>query len=165
MPRDADVPFQFPATRRPATTIHRDDGARPIVARDPRELGLGPAASGNSRKQCGVSADRAEVIVRHTEVAFADAELVWRRYVRAYDPAGVVFFTGTTTTSCAGGAAVPEPFYCPETGTASFDLGFLDALADRLQRQRDLGIAVVAVRLSADHLQREMGFSTTQLSG
>ena len=104
----------------------------------------------------GVSGDRAEVIVRHTEVAFADAQSVWRR-AGGYDPAKIVFFTGATASPCAGGAAVSGPFYCPETGTANFDLKFLDALAGRLQRQRDLGIAVVAARLSAEHLQREMG--------
>jgi predicted metalloprotease len=104
-----------------------------------------------------VSAARAEVIVRRTEVAFADAQEVWRRQVPGYDPAEVVFFTGATATPCAGGATVSGPFYCPETGTAGFDLRCLDALAGRLQRQRDLGITVVAARLSAEHLQRELG--------
>ena len=104
-----------------------------------------------------VPGDRAEVIVRRTEVAFADAQEVWSRQVPGYDPAELVFFTRATTTPCAGGATVSGPFYCPETGTAGFDLMFLDALAGRLQRQRDLGIVVVAARLSAEHRQRELG--------
>ena len=115
---------------------------------------LHPAASDGAG---AVTGDRAEVIVRHTEVAFADAQAVWSRAVAGYDPAVLVFFTGSTPTPCAGGATVSGPFYCPETGTASFDLRFIDALAGRLQRQRDLGIAIVAARLSAEHFQREVG--------
>jgi predicted metalloprotease len=108
-----------------------------------------------------VSGDRAEVIVRQTEVAFADAEAFWRRRLQAagvgYAPARLVFFTGTTATPCAGGTAVSGPFYCPESGTAAVDLAFLDALGPRLERAEELGIALVAVRLAAEHVQRELG--------
>lgn len=104
-----------------------------------------------------VGGDRAEVIVRHVEVAFADTQAVWARQAAGYDMAPLVFFTNRTESPCAGGAAVSGPFYCPETGTAAFDLGFLDLLAARLGRQRDLGLAIVAARVSAEHLQRELG--------
>jgi predicted metalloprotease len=106
--------------------------------------------------------DRASVIVRRTEVAFADAQSVWRRQFpdgsgHGYDPAKLTFFTRSTGTPCAGGAGVSGPFYCAETGTAASDLMFLDALGDRLKREKDLGLALVAARLSAEHLQREAG--------
>jgi predicted metalloprotease len=108
-----------------------------------------------------VSGDRAEVIVRQIEVAFADAEAFWRRRLQAagigYAPARLVFFTGTTATPCAGGAAVAGPFYCPETGTVAVDLTFLDALGPRLERAQELGLALVAARLAAEHVQRELG--------
>ena len=61
------------------------------------------------------------------------------------------------STPCAGGDQVSGPFYCPETGTAAFDLTFLAALGGRLKRQEDLGLALVAARMSAEHLQRELG--------
>jgi predicted metalloprotease len=96
-------------------------------------------------------------ILRRTEVAFADAQAVWHRLDGSYRMASVGFFTGATPTVCAGGVAVSGPFYCPETGAAAFDLRFLAALGDRLQRQRDLGLALVAARLAAEHLQRETG--------
>ncbi len=96
-------------------------------------------------------------ILRRTEVVFADAQAVWHGLDRRYRMARLTFFTGATPTPCAGGATVSGPFYCPETGTAAFDLRFLAGLGDRLQRQRDLGLALVAARLAAEHWQRETG--------
>ena len=109
-----------------------------------------------------VAASRTDAIMRRTEVAFANAQAVWGRAVGngsgdRYDPARIVFFTGATTTPCAGGATVSGPFYCADTGTAAFDLAFLAGLARRLQRQEDLGLALVAARIAAGHLQRELG--------
>jgi uncharacterized protein len=106
--------------------------------------------------------DRSEVIVRRTEVAFADAQAVWKRQFpdgsgHRYDPAKLVFFARSTGTPCAGGAGVSGPFYCAETGTAAFDLMFLDALGARLKQEKELGLALVAARVSAEHLQREAG--------
>ena len=100
--------------------------------------------------------------MRRTEVAFADAQGVWGRAVASgtgqrYVPADLVFFTRAAVTPCAGGGAVSGPFYCAETGTAGFDLAFLATMAGRLQRQEDLGLALIAARLSAEHLQRELG--------
>ena len=107
-----------------------------------------------------VPAARAEGIVRRTEVAFADAEAVWDRAVRAtrgeYHRAELRFFTRATGTACAP-APVSGPFYCPETGVAAFDLAFLDTLGERLKRERELGLALYAARVSAQHLQRELG--------
>jgi predicted metalloprotease len=106
-------------------------------------------------------ASGAESIVRRTEIAFADAEAVWRRSAAGraagYRPAKLAYFTRATATGCAGGATVSGPFYCPETGTASFDLGFLDAFGTRLDRERDLALTLYAVRIAAEHLQRELG--------
>lgn len=109
-----------------------------------------------------VAGGRADAIMRRTEVAFADAVGVWQRLAadgsgQRYATAELTFFSRATVTPCAGGAMVSGPFYCADTGTAAFDLAFLDALSRRLQRQEDLGIALVAARVSAEHLQRELG--------
>ena len=109
-----------------------------------------------------MAAGRADAIMRRTEVAFADAQAVWGRAVGngsgdRYDPARIVFFSRATATPCAGGATASGPFYCADTGTAAFDLAFLAVLAGRLQRQEDLGLALVAARIAAGHLQRELG--------
>ncbi len=120
---------------------------------------LNPGPGGAPELEAGT---RANAIMRRTEVAFADAEGVWRRLAadgsgERYAPAKVVFFTRATETPCAGGAVVSGPFYCADTGTAAFDLAFLDGLSRRLQRQEDLGVALVAARVSAEHFQRELG--------
>ena len=101
--------------------------------------------------------DRSDAIARAIEVSVADAQAVWKRRMPGYADAGLVLFTGAAATPCSGGAALPGPFYCPETGTIAADLGFLDTFGDRLDRSRDLGLALVAARLAAEHLQREMG--------
>jgi predicted metalloprotease len=112
--------------------------------------------------EAAVAPDRADAIMRRVEVAFADAEKAWGRAAAdgsgdRYDPASLVFFSRAAATPCAGGVTVSGPFYCADTGTAAFDLAFLATLARRLQRQEELGLALVAARISAEHLQRELG--------
>jgi predicted metalloprotease len=109
-----------------------------------------------------LSAGSAHSAARRAEVAFADAEGVWKRNLGSvsdggYHPARTLFFSGATPSACAGGGDVSGTFYCPQTGTAAFDLVFLDALGTRLQRQRELGLSIYAARLAAVHLQRELG--------
>lgn len=109
-----------------------------------------------------VASGNVQSLVRRTEIAVADSTAVWRRalpegFRRGYSDADIVFFSRSTGTPCAGGGMVSGPFYCPETGVASFDLAFMDALGGRLKDQRDLGLAIYAVRLSAEHLQRQLG--------
>lgn len=119
---------------------------------------LGPAPG---QAALAVAPGNAQSIVRRTEIAIADAGAVWRRAMpgtlrAGYDDPGVVFFSRVTGSPCAGGM-VSGPFYCAETGTAAFDLAFMDALGGRLKTGRDLGLALYAVRLSAEHLQRQLG--------
>jgi hypothetical protein len=94
---------------------------------------------------------------RQVEVALADVSRAWRRSFPGYVAPEVVFFAGATPTACAGGSAVSGPFYCAETGTIAVDVAFLDALGRRLERQRELGLSLVAARLASEHLQRELG--------
>jgi len=123
----------------------------------------GRFAPATSHSALAVAPGNVQSIVRRTEIAVADSGAVWRRalpesFRREYSEAEVVFFSRATGTACAGGAMVSGPFYCPETGVAAFDLAFMDALGARLKTERDLGLALYAVRLSAEHLQRQLGF-------
>ena len=120
---------------------------------------LGPEAGSGGLM---VSAGNAQSIVRRTEIVIADSVAVWRRALPAaarggYDAGEVVFFSRATGTPCAGGGMVSGSFYCPETGVAAFDLAFMDALGARLRTERDTGLALYAVRLSAEHLQQRLG--------
>lgn len=117
---------------------------------------LAPAPA---RGPLAVAPGNVQSIVRRTEIAVADAGAVWRRALPGTADAGpdVVFFSRVTGAPCAGGGMVSGPFYCPESGTAAFDLAFMDALGGRLKTGRDLGLALYAVRLAAEHLQRQLG--------
>jgi predicted metalloprotease len=97
--------------------------------------------------------------MRRAEITVADAEAVWRRSLRGrgHAPARLSFFSRATPSACAGGDLVSGPFYCAETGTAAFDVAFLDAFGERLDRQRELGITLYAARIAAEHIQRGLG--------
>ena len=125
---------------------------------------VGPGA-GSARRPASAlpisAGERAEAIVRRTEVAFADAEAVWRRAC-ARSPAGL-----RAGASWCSSPAAPAPRAPAAAGVRAVLLpgdrhrrlrpGFLDALGARLKRQRDLGLALYAARVSAEHLQRELG--------
>lgn len=68
-----------------------------------------------------------------------------------------MLFRGATSSACATGTGGRGVFYCPETGVAALDIGYLEALMARLREQGELGVALVAARLAAEHLQREAG--------
>lgn len=99
----------------------------------------------------------ADAIARRAEVAFADAEAETARAARGAGRADLVFFRGATASACASGVGGRGAFYCPETGVAAVDLGYLETLAARLKDRADLGVALVAARLAAEHRQRETG--------
>lgn len=78
--------------------------------------------------------------------------------MRRTGTAQAVFFRGAATPSvCVTGIPGRGVFYCPETGIAAFDLGYLESLVARLEADADLGVALVAARLAAEHRQRETG--------
>lgn len=117
---------------------------------------------GPGTEELEVTAGQTDAIMRRTEVAFSDAQGVWERAVtsgtgRSYVPAKATYFSRATTTPCAVGTPVSGPFYCADNATAAFDLAFLANLSNRLQRNSDLGLALVAARVSAEHMQRETG--------
>ncbi len=127
-----------------AATVAASAGMWFLIPTEKPALGTGPA----------------EAVLRRTEVVLRDVEEVWQRSLRdrgtLYRPLVVRFFVGSTESPCAGGRAVSGPFYCRGTGTAFFDLGFLDALGVRLHRSRDLGLAILTARVAAEHLLREI---------
>lgn len=97
----------------------------------------------------------ADAIARRVEVAFADA------LGDSKPPATMVLYRGATSSACVTGTRGRGVFYCAETGTAAFDLGYLEALVARLKGEGDLGLALVAGRLAAEHRQREAGVLDT----
>lgn len=106
-----------------------------------------------------------DAIPRRAEAAFADTEASTSRAVPGAQPAELVIFRGATSSACATGVEGRGVFYCPETGVAALDLGYLEALVARLRRDGDLGVALVAARLASEHRQREAGILDTAALG
>lgn len=105
--------------------------------------------------------DRAMNVMRRVDVAFDDAQGVWDRAVRAtrgtpYRRAEDSFISRPIATSCSPDP-ISGPFYCAESAVAAFDVVYLDALGLRLRDRRDLGLALYSARITAMHLQRELG--------
>lgn len=96
-----------------------------------------------------------DALARHVEAAFADADAATVSAVPGARPAEVVFFRGATSSVCVSGIGGRGVFYCPETGIAAFDLGYLESLVARLEADADLGVTLLAARLAAEHRQRE----------
>ncbi|MFT3973098.1 MAG: neutral zinc metallopeptidase [Amaricoccus sp.] len=102
----------------------------------------------------GISSD---ALARRAEAAFTDADAATGRAVHGAARAEFVVFRGATSSVCVTGLDGRGVFYCPESGVAAVDLGYLDALAARLRDNAELGVALVAARLAAEHRQREAG--------
>lgn len=108
----------------------------------------------------GSSVDIA-TIPRRAEAAFLDVEAWTARAAHGARAAELIAFRGATSSACAAGVEGRGAFYCPETGVAALDLGYLEALVARLRRDADLGVALVAARLASEHRQRETGVLDT----
>lgn len=120
--------------------------------------------TGTSRTPSGLSLGRslgADAIARRAEAGFADVGDEIARSVRGAKRAELVFYRGATSSACVIGTSGRGVFYCPESGVAAIDLGYLEALVARLQSRADLGVALVAARLGAEHWQREAGILDT----
>lgn len=96
-----------------------------------------------------------EAIARRAEAAFAETDAATRRAVPGARRAELMFFRGATSSVCAAGVSGRGVFYCPETGTAAFDLGYLESLVARLKGDAELAVVLAAARLAAEHRQRE----------
>lgn len=103
----------------------------------------------------------AEVISRHIDTVFADAQDTWRRSFRlrlgrSYAAPELVLFSRATPTPCAGARAATGPFYCRRTRTAAFDLAFFESLARQLREKAEFSATLLVGRIAAEHVQDEI---------
>jgi len=92
---------------------------------------------------------------------FEDVQSFWQdRFQKAgrqYSPAGIVLFTGGTSTACGAGQSGMGPFYCPRDSKVYIDLGFYDELARRFGAPGDFAQAYVIAHEMGHHVQNLLG--------
>lgn len=91
-----------------------------------------------------------------------DVQNTWQQHFDAsgetYQPAGLVLFTDSTSTSgCGYGAAAMGPFYCPADQKAYIDLGFYNDLQQRFGAPGDFAQAYVLAHEIGHHVQHLLG--------
>lgn len=91
-----------------------------------------------------------------------DVQSTWQQQFSAsgqtYQPATLVVFTDSTTTSgCGYGQAAMGPFYCPADQKAYIDLGFYQDLKDRFGAPGDFAQAYVLAHEIGHHVQHLLG--------
>ena len=156
-----------PATRRAMRASHADDtrsSALALVAVSRAGWAWSRFAPGAARRARGLAGKRRSRSSRRTEIVVADAGAVWRRALPDWLPAAA-----TTTASSSSSRARPgrpAPGARMVSGLVLLPRDRRRGLRPRLhgrarraarRRSATLGLALFAARLSAEHLQRELG--------
>jgi predicted metalloprotease len=95
-------------------------------------------------------------------VTLADTEEIWAgifadQVGRAYRPATLVLFKGSTQSPCGGASGATGPFYCPGDRKAYIDTAFFVTMEQRLGAGGDFAAAYVVAHEIAHHVQNELG--------
>jgi len=119
--------------------------------------GVAPSASDSSE----LAAE--QPMVELVSFVFDDVQSTWseifKKSGKAYQPARLVLFRGSTPTTCGLGQAAMGPFYCPGDQKAYIDLAFYQQLKDRLGAPGDFAQAYVIAHELGHHVQNLLGDS------
>ncbi len=125
-------------------------------------LYLASGGLGGSSQQ-GVSGKAPDEQVQFVGFVLDDVQRVWgeefQKRNQRYEKAQLVLFTDSTSTSCGHGTAAVGPFYCPADGRAYIDLGFFQALENKLGAGGDFAQAYVLAHEIGHHVQNVLGTS------
>jgi predicted metalloprotease len=107
------------------------------------------------------STPQEEQMVDFVTFTLNDVQDTWTQQFSAsgqnYQPAKLVLFRDSTSTSCGYGAAASGPFYCPGDQNAYIDLGFYKELKDRFGAPGDFAQAYVLAHEIGHHVQHQLG--------
>jgi uncharacterized protein len=102
-------------------------------------------------------------VAAFASTVLASTEDVWTQQFRAaggaYQPPGLVLFSGATRTACGMGQSAMGPFYCPADQKVYIDLGFFNTLSKRLGAPGDFAQAYVVAHEVGHHVQRQLGIT------
>jgi len=95
-------------------------------------------------------------------VVLADTEYVWnyifqKQLGRNYQEAGMVLFSGTTTSNCGHASSATGPFYCPADHKLYIDLSFYNEMKNKFRAPGDFAMAYVVAHEVAHHVQKQLG--------
>jgi predicted metalloprotease len=90
-----------------------------------------------------------------------DVQATWQdvfaRADTAYEPAGLVLFSGGTVSGCGAASSATGPFYCPSDQKVYIDLSFYRELQNRFGAPGDFAQAYVIAHEIGHHVQTLLG--------
>jgi predicted metalloprotease len=102
-------------------------------------------------------------VKQFVSVVLRDTEKVWDEQFRAqgmaYEPAGLVLFSGQVRSGCGLASAGMGPFYCPADQKVYLDTAFFNELEQRFQAPGDFARAYVIAHEVAHHVQHLLGIT------
>ncbi len=117
--------------------------------------------NGNAAPQTGTQAETPQV--HFVSFVLDDVQTSWEAQFAQlgvpYRHAKLVLFTDATQTGCGYGDAATGPFYCPADERVYIDLGFFQALQDKLGARGQFAQAYVVAHELGHHVQNLLGIS------
>jgi predicted metalloprotease len=130
----------------PATILGLLSGGSP-----PQQVSQPRAEPGNDRETQFV-----RTTLAYTEDAWTQ---IFKEQNAQYQPAKLVLFDGSTTTSCGVGQSATGPFYCPADASVYIDLGFFRTMQERFKVGGEFAQAYVIAHEVGHHVQNLLGIS------
>jgi uncharacterized protein len=130
----------------------------------------GPASPGpnvspyGTANRVGTNPESEDREVQFISFVLDDAQKTWERVLPQvgvpYRHAKLVLFHDYTVSGCGAAKAVTGPFYCPADENVYLDLGFFDALANRMGAPGEFGQAYVIAHELGHHVQKLLGIES-----
>ncbi len=132
-----------------------------LLGVDPTDIlqggGGGAPSEGPALNETPQEAEQREFV----EVVLGDIESTWGRIFAEsgadYPEPTLVLFSGAVRSACGTATSAVGPFYCPADHEVYLDLGFFQALADRLGAPGDFARAYVIAHEVGHHVQTVAG--------